>query len=71
MGPLADLLVADPAQADPRLDVTHIPHRDARDALLLTEIHHFARRLVEEVTLLAGEVGAELGFALEQALRSP
>src|SRR5215831_9968670 len=31
MRPLADLLIGSLAQADPGLDVTHIPHRDVGD----------------------------------------
>ena len=66
MWPLADLLVGHAAQTDARLDVAHISHRDACDALACAEIHHLARRLVEQIPLLAIHPRTHLGFALEQ-----
>ncbi len=60
MRPLADLLIGSFAQAHSRLDVAHISHRDAAHPVLRAEIHHLARRLVEEVTLLAIQSGAHL-----------
>ena len=71
MRPLADLLIGPFAQADPRLDVTHIPHGDLTDTLLRAEIHDLARRLMQEVPLLAGESGARLGFAPVESLCPP
>jgi hypothetical protein len=66
--PLADLLIGSLAEADPGLDVAHIPHRDPSDLVGLAEVHHLARRLMQEVTLLAVALRAHLGVALEQAL---
>src|SRR5262249_30534643 len=68
MRPLTDLLVADMSQAHPRLDVTHIPHRDLAHSLRLTEVHHCARRLMQQIALLAVLFGADLCLTLEQAL---
>ena len=41
--PLAALLVGLLAQADPGLEVAHLPHRDPRDALARAAIRHRAR----------------------------
>jgi hypothetical protein len=68
MGPLADLLIRLLAETDACLDIAHIPHRDPSDLVGLAEVHHRARRLMQDVMLLAVELGAHLGFALEQAL---
>src|SRR5690348_1576247 len=51
MRPLADPLVRLLAQTDASLDVTHVPHRDLADPLLRAEVHHLARRLVEDFAL--------------------
>ena len=66
MRPLADLLIRLPAQAHPRLDVTHIPHREVGDAFLGTEVDHLPGGLVQQIALLPIEFRARLGFALEQ-----
>jgi hypothetical protein len=68
MRPLTDLLVRPLAQAHPRLNITHIPHRDPSDPFGLAKIYHFARRLVEEVALLPGECGAHLGCTPVESL---
>jgi hypothetical protein len=70
MRPLADLLVADLAQADPRLNVAHIPHCNATHPFLQAEIHYRVRRLMQQISLLPVEFGTVLRFALEQALRA-
>jgi hypothetical protein len=72
--PLADLLVGAAPQAHPRLDVAHVPHRDAGDALRLAEPNRLARRLMQHVPLLPVEPGTHLGLALSQPappLRAP
>ena len=66
MRPLADLLVRLLAQTHPRLDVTHIPHREVGDAFLGTEADHLPGGLVQQIALLPIEFRARLGFALEQ-----
>src|SRR5262249_42056257 len=71
MGPLADLLVRDLAQADPRLDVAHLPHRDAADPCDLTERDDLPRRLVQAVALLPKQLRAEVRRAFEHAVGAP
>jgi hypothetical protein len=55
--PLADLLVGLPAQTDARLDVTYISDGNPGDSLRLTVVHHLARRLMQQIPLLAVEPG--------------
>ena len=71
VGPLTNLLIGGSAQTHPSLDVTHIPHGDAGDTLLRTEVHRLLRRLVQDVALLAIQFGAYLGFALQETLAPP
>src|SRR5262249_7179872 len=63
MGPLADLLVGRLPQAHPCLDVAHLPHRHGGHALCLAERHRLARRRVQDLALLAIELGTDRGFA--------
>src|SRR5262249_21134737 len=68
MRPLTALLVADPAQANPRLDFAPIPHRDPAHPFRLTVLHHRARRLLQQIPLLPISLRAHPGFPCQQAL---
>jgi hypothetical protein len=59
--PLADLLIRLLAQADAGLDVAHIPHRAAAHRFSLTEVHHPARRLVQNIALAPNQLRAQPG----------
>src|SRR5258708_21907541 len=69
--PLADLLVGHVPETDPRLNVAHIAHREAADALLLAEGDHFPGGLMQDLALLAIQRGADLGLAPQQAPGTP
>lgn len=68
VGPLADLLVGLLAEAHARLNVTHIPDRDLGHPLLLAKVHHLTCGLIENVALLAIELGADPGFLVDHSV---
>src|SRR6185437_9660435 len=70
MWPLTDLLVSGCTQADARLNVAHIPHRQMRDPFLRAEAYHLLRGLMQDVALLAIKFGAPLRLTALEALRT-
>jgi hypothetical protein len=71
MWPLADLLVSLSPQTDASLNIAYIPYRDAAHPFTITEVHDFARRLMQNVALLPVHLRAELRLALQQAPSTP